>query len=191
MWLPNSDYLLDDRPHFELLGDKYKNNDPNSIDFSANLERLKVMILWSSSITIHSPPETIFDFLVNIQNVQQAKGSPVLALDLITADPPRLGSRYREIVKMTPFIKGEFLSEITIFKPSRMLEMTWQGPGMAGFDRYELETIQDGITLHHKKCTSCTGLLRIVEPLMRRPLIARLEQRLVDIKRLLEESEKP
>ena len=29
-WLPNSDYLLDDRPQFEVLGDKYKNEDPNS-----------------------------------------------------------------------------------------------------------------------------------------------------------------
>ena len=29
-WLPNSDYMLDDRPHFEVLGKKYKNNDPNS-----------------------------------------------------------------------------------------------------------------------------------------------------------------
>ncbi|MGC4129904.1 MAG: GyrI-like domain-containing protein [Bergeyella sp.] len=29
-WLPNSDYILDDRPHFEILGDKYKNNDPTS-----------------------------------------------------------------------------------------------------------------------------------------------------------------
>ena len=30
-WLPSSkNYLLDDRPHFEILGDKYKNNDPNS-----------------------------------------------------------------------------------------------------------------------------------------------------------------
>ena len=29
-WLPNSDYVLDDRPHFEVLGDKYKNNDPTS-----------------------------------------------------------------------------------------------------------------------------------------------------------------
>ena len=29
-WIPNSDYNLDDRPHFEVLGDKYKNNDPNS-----------------------------------------------------------------------------------------------------------------------------------------------------------------
>jgi len=29
-WLPNSDYVLDNRPHFEVLGDKYKNADPNS-----------------------------------------------------------------------------------------------------------------------------------------------------------------
>ena len=29
-WLPNSDYSLDNRPHFEILGEKYKNEDPNS-----------------------------------------------------------------------------------------------------------------------------------------------------------------
>jgi len=29
-WLPSSGFLLDDRPHFELLGEKYKNNDPDS-----------------------------------------------------------------------------------------------------------------------------------------------------------------
>jgi AraC family transcriptional regulator len=29
-WLPNSDYLLDNRPHFEILGEKYKNDDPDS-----------------------------------------------------------------------------------------------------------------------------------------------------------------
>lgn len=29
-WLPNSDYVLDHRPHFEVLGEKYKNNDADS-----------------------------------------------------------------------------------------------------------------------------------------------------------------
>ncbi|CAM4367009.1 AraC family transcriptional regulator [Cytophagaceae bacterium 50C-KIRBA] len=29
-WLPSSGYELDHRPHFEVLGEKYKNNDPNS-----------------------------------------------------------------------------------------------------------------------------------------------------------------
>jgi AraC family transcriptional regulator len=29
-WLPDSDYSLDNRPHFEILGDKYKYEDPDS-----------------------------------------------------------------------------------------------------------------------------------------------------------------
>jgi len=29
-WLPNSPYILDSRPHLEILGAKYKNDDPNS-----------------------------------------------------------------------------------------------------------------------------------------------------------------
>lgn len=29
-WLPTSMYVLDERPHFEVLGDKYRNNDPTS-----------------------------------------------------------------------------------------------------------------------------------------------------------------
>ena len=30
IWLPNSEYELDNRPHFEILGEKYKNNAPDS-----------------------------------------------------------------------------------------------------------------------------------------------------------------
>ena len=29
-WMPNSKYVVDERPHFEVLGSKYKNNDPDS-----------------------------------------------------------------------------------------------------------------------------------------------------------------
>jgi AraC family transcriptional regulator len=29
-WLPNSEYTVDDRPHFAIMGDKYKKNDPDS-----------------------------------------------------------------------------------------------------------------------------------------------------------------
>ncbi|MCW7480243.1 GyrI-like domain-containing protein [Leptospira kanakyensis] len=29
-WFPNSEYDLDNRPHFEVLGEKYKNDDPSS-----------------------------------------------------------------------------------------------------------------------------------------------------------------
>lgn len=30
VWLPRSEYVLDNRPHFELLGEKYKNEAPDS-----------------------------------------------------------------------------------------------------------------------------------------------------------------
>ena len=30
VWLPNSEYVLDDRPHFEILGEMTKKNEPNS-----------------------------------------------------------------------------------------------------------------------------------------------------------------
>ncbi|MBN2009098.1 GyrI-like domain-containing protein, partial [candidate division KSB1 bacterium] len=30
MWLPTSEYVLDDRPHFAVMGDKYKHDDPDS-----------------------------------------------------------------------------------------------------------------------------------------------------------------
>jgi AraC family transcriptional regulator len=29
-WLPNSEYLIDSRPHFEILSEKYKNDQPDS-----------------------------------------------------------------------------------------------------------------------------------------------------------------
>lgn len=29
-WIPASDYEIDKRPHFDVLGEKYKGNDPNS-----------------------------------------------------------------------------------------------------------------------------------------------------------------
>jgi len=29
-WLPNSEYTVDERPHFAVMGDQYKKDDPNS-----------------------------------------------------------------------------------------------------------------------------------------------------------------
>ncbi|EPR66106.1 putative transcriptional regulator [Cyclobacterium qasimii M12-11B] len=29
-WVPHSDYQLDDRPHFQVMGDKYSNSSPLS-----------------------------------------------------------------------------------------------------------------------------------------------------------------
>ncbi len=145
------------------------------------------MIAFCSSVNIRRGPDAVFDFLANVDRVQQAEGSRVLALDRTTSGPPGLGSKYREVVRMLPFYGGEILSEITAFEPPVLLEMVWTGPAMTGRDRYELAEIAGGTKLTHQKWTSGRGLLRVMEPLMRRALIPRLELRLEDIKRILEE----
>lgn len=145
------------------------------------------MIAFCSSVNIGRPPEVVFQFFANVHLVPQAKDSPVLALEMTTPGPPGLGSRYREVVRMLPFYNGEFLSEVVAFEPSLLLEEVWTGPAMAGRDRYELTEIPEGTKLVHHKWVSCPGLLRIMEPFMRKPLFARLEERLEDIKRGLEE----
>ncbi len=145
------------------------------------------MIVFRSSVNIRRRPEAVFHLLANVHRVQQDESSPVLALEMTTPGPPGLGSRYREVVRMLPFYNGEILSEITAFEPPLLLEMVWTGPAMTGRDRYELTGIQDGTKLVHQKWTSCRGLLRIMEPLMRKALLPRLESRLGEIKRELEE----
>ncbi len=145
------------------------------------------MIAFRGSIDIKKRPEAVFDLLANVHLVKQAEDSPVLALEMTTPGPVGLGTRYREVVQMLPFVKGEMLSEITAFGPPRVLEMEWTGPAMTGRDRYELAEIPDGTQLVHQKWTSGRGLLRLMEPFMRQALIPRLEERLVAIKRGLEE----
>lgn len=149
------------------------------------------MIAWSSTTEILRPPEAVFHFLANIQDVEQEDGSPVLELELITPGPPGLGSRYREVVRMLPFFKGEILSEITAFEPPRVLGLAWTAPGMKGTDTYELAASSGGTTLKHTKNTACLGLLRLMQPLMRAALLPRLEDRLVGIKREIEEPTTP
>ncbi len=145
------------------------------------------MIVFCSSINIGRRPEEIFHVLANVHRVRQAENSPVLALEMTTSGPPGLGSKFREVVRMLPFYDGEFLSEVTAFEPPVLLEEVWTGPGMSGRDRYELTEIQDGTKLVHQKWVSCLGLLRIMEPFVRRALFQRLEWRLDEIKRILEE----
>jgi hypothetical protein len=145
------------------------------------------MITFCSSVVIKRPPEAIFHVLANVHLVEQPEGSPVLVLDLTTPGPPRLGSRYYEVVQMLPFYKGQIVSEIKAFEPSRLLEETFTGPGMTGRVRYELTEVDDGTKLVQKQWFNYRGLLRILEPIIRRVLIPRLEWRLGTIKSGLEQ----
>jgi hypothetical protein len=145
------------------------------------------VIAFRSSVDIARRPEEVFYIFANVHGVNQAEDSPVLALEMTTSGPPGLGSKHYEVARMLPFYKGGFISEVTAFEPPWILEMVWTGHAMTGRDRYELTEIRAGTRLVHQKWTCCRGLHRIMEPLMRRALLLRLELRLDEIKRGLEQ----
>ena len=89
------------------------------------------------SITINRPPEDVFTFLRDKDQFLQEEGSPVRLIEKITPGPIGVGTRYREIVQITPFIQAEIHSEITYFEPSGALEEDFWASGMSGHLAYQ------------------------------------------------------
>jgi hypothetical protein len=63
------------------------------------------------SITIHRSREDVFGFLRDKDKYPQEPGSPVLVLEQTTPGPAGVGTRYREVVQMFPFVRGEMVSD--------------------------------------------------------------------------------
>jgi len=138
------------------------------------------------SIWINRPPADVFVFLRDKDQYPQKPGSPVLLLDKTTPDIPEVGTRYREIVQMLPFYKGEILSEITHFEPPTFLEEDFTGPAMYGHLAYEFRVEGSGTRLFQRETLRFWGILALVEPVIRRVFLPQIEARLKAIKRELE-----
>jgi hypothetical protein len=137
-------------------------------------------------IQISRPPDTVFAFLRDKDKFPQAEDSPVLLLEKTTPGPHAVGTRYREVVQMLPFFKGEILSEITHYEPGERLGEAWQGAGMKGHLTYLFIPENDGTKLIQQETVRPQGLLRLVAPLIKWTLGRRLQERLHDVKRILE-----
>lgn len=140
------------------------------------------------SVTINRPPADVFAFLRDKDAYQQKPGSPVLALDKTTPGPAGVGTRYREVVQMLPFARGEILSEITRFEPDRCLEEDFSGAGMEGHLAYEFVPQNGGTLLIQREHLRARGILRLVAPVIRVTLGRQLRRRLDGIRRELEGS---
>lgn len=137
------------------------------------------------ALRIACPPEEVFAFLRDKDLYPQEPDSPVLALDKTTDGPVGVGTRYREVVRMLPCVRGEILSEITRYEPPRFLEERFEGAGMRGYLAYEFVGQETGTALIQRETLEPLGLLRLVAPLIRWMLARRLEERLEDIAAIL------
>ena len=138
------------------------------------------------SISIKRSPADVFAFLRDKDQVAHEEGSPVLVLEKTTPGPPRVGTHYREVVRMLPFLTGEILSEITRFEPYRHLEEKFQGAGMHGHLAYQLLPEMDGTQLIQREMIHYRGVLKYCGPILQVFLSRRLRERLENIKAVLE-----
>jgi uncharacterized protein YndB with AHSA1/START domain len=138
------------------------------------------------SITIRRPPSEVFAFLRDKDKYPQKKDSPVLVLEQVTPGAPGVGTHYREVVQMMPFVRGEFLSVITRFEPDEHLEEDFEGAGFKGHLAYQFLPEDDGTRLIQRETMSAQGLLKVLEPIIQRMFFRHLQERLEAIKAFLE-----
>ena len=144
------------------------------------------MIHFELSILIRRPPSDVFAFLRDKDQYPQEENSPVLVLEKTTVGAVGVGTCYREVVQMLPFVRGEILSKITRYEPSQFLEEDFEGAGMIGHLAYQFLPEGSGTRLTQRETLSARGFLKPLEPVIERMLSRRLVERLEGIKTVLE-----
>ena len=138
------------------------------------------------SVTIARPPAAVFAFLRDKHRHVQAPGSPVVVLEKTTPGEVGIDTRYREVIRMLPGIRGEIRSTVTRCEPDRALEEDFAGAGMRGRLAYEFVVEGGGTRLVQRQTLALAWWLRPLQPLVRWAFGRRLHGRLDGIAELLE-----
>jgi len=102
-----------------------------------------------------------------------------------------VGTRYREVVQMMPFVKRDFLSEVTRFEPFSVLEEKWRGGGMEGILTYFFNPIPEGTELIQHISAKALGLLKPFDSILSKTYAKAAQYRLECLKSLLETGKLP
>ena len=85
---------------------------------------------FESSVSINRPGHEVFAFFRDKDKYPQKRNSPVLVLEQTTEGEPRVGTGYREVIRILPFIHMEIFSKITRFEPNEFLEEDFESSGL-------------------------------------------------------------
>jgi len=142
------------------------------------------------SIQIHRAPEDVFVFLRDKHLIPQQEGSPVLSLEKLTPGAVGIGTLFREVVRILPFLRAEILSRVTRFEPYTCLQEEFWGNFMRGWLTYTFSPHAEGTLLVQDQIFEPLGLMRLLIPLAKNMLSRRLLDRIKTIRAALE-GEKP
>ena len=142
-------------------------------------------------IRINKLPDEVFQFLCHKDSHVQEKGSPVLLLEKTTDGPIGIGTCYREVVQMAPFLQSQILSEVTRFEPDSVLEEKWSGGGMKGILTYFFHPVDQGTDLVQKVNIETKWFLKAFTSVISNMYAKAASYRLDCIKTILETGQSP
>lgn len=141
-------------------------------------------MLLDLSVAIDRPVEQVFAFVRDID--KQNHGDRVVTIERITTGSPRVGTQYRETVRMPFGRQGDLLIGITRLDPPHRLSTSLQGPAMRGEIAYTLTSGNEGTQLNLVEGISYTGWAWPANLLGRRALRNKVRRRLDGFKTQLE-----
>ncbi len=125
------------------------------------------MIHHEASIHLNCPPQQVFAFLIDPQNLTLWQ-SDLVKSEIETEGPLRLGSRFHEVRRMGPR-EADIRGEIIEFMPNRCLATRTSTKPQASV-RYLLEPEDGGTRLRYEISLHTTGMMRLMEPVVGRAI---------------------
>jgi hypothetical protein len=138
------------------------------------------------SIWIDRSPEEVFAFLRDKDSHAREPESPVELLQRTTPGAVRVGTRFLEIVRIMLFVRSRIESEITRVDPPWHLEERFSARRMCGYLAYHFVPEHGGTLLVQKETLRYRGCLALLEPVIQRMLLPRIEDRLRAIRDIVE-----
>jgi hypothetical protein len=137
------------------------------------------------SVTVRRPPDGVYAALADIQRYIDPS-SPVPEMEKIPAGPTTVGTRWREVIRLGPFLTMTMWSEVTAIESGRRLEERFHGPWITGRLAYSIEPHEGGSVLRQQQTITPQGLLRLLAGPMDRMFRPRVTARLEAIRDGLE-----
>jgi hypothetical protein len=139
------------------------------------------------AITVRRPPPDVLAFFLDLQDhLDDSPSSPVPELEKIPAGPTRVGTRWREVVKLAPGVRMTVWSTATAIEPDRRLAETFTSSWMHGTLEYTVSPTGNGTLLHQRETLTPKGPLRLLDRPIAAMLRPALVQRLEDVRDVLE-----
>jgi uncharacterized protein YndB with AHSA1/START domain len=143
------------------------------------------MITLRETIDVKSPVEGVYNYLVNLENVQRWQPA-VIEVTRLTEGPTRVGTRFREVVR---FMGRRYTSicEIVELEPNKLFAFKASSDGPLEYHtKYTFEPADGGTRLEIVGSFQTKGLWRLAEPMMRGEIQKESQMELVAVKKAIE-----